>query len=48
VQAELDHLINCLHRNAPESTRANYHSFARKLFSTTAGRPNHDSLADLR
>lgn len=48
IKAEIDHIITCIHRNASEELNNNIHSFARKVFSSVLGRPNNDSLQDLR
>jgi hypothetical protein len=47
--AELvNHLVTCLNRNASESLREQTQSYARKIFSSSAGRPQQDTLPDLK
>jgi hypothetical protein len=48
IQAEIDQIISCIHKNSSEELRNNFHSFARKVFSSGPGRPNTDSSADLK
>lgn len=48
VQQEIDHIIECIHKNPSEELRNNVHSFARKVLNSGQGRPITDTLQDLK
>ena len=48
IQAEIDQLVNSVKRDATAQLKEQIQSYARKVFASGAGRPNTETIIELK